>query len=43
MCVGIDLDILNGGDIIDDGSRAHVQAYGILRDIVRRHVDSDLL
>jgi hypothetical protein len=36
------LGTLNGGDVIDDGSRAHVQAYSILRDIVRRYVDSRL-
>ena len=36
------MGILNGGDVIDDGSKAHVQAYGILRDIVRRHIDSGL-
>ena len=42
MGIGIDLGTLNGGDVIDDGSKAHVQAYGILRDIVRRHVDSGL-
>ena len=42
MGVGIDLSVLNGGDVIDDGSKAHVQAYGILRDIVQRHVDSGL-
>ena len=33
---------LNGGDIIDDGSRAHVQAYGILRDAIQRHISSGL-
>ena len=42
MGVGIDLGMLNRGDVIDNGSRAHVQAYGILRDIVQRHVDSGL-
>ena len=42
MGVGIDLGMLNGGDIIDDGSRAHVQAYGILHDIIRHYVDSGL-
>ena len=36
------MSTLNGGDVIDDGSKAHVQAYGILRDIVRRYVDSGL-
>ena len=40
--VGIDLSMLNRGDVIDDGSKAHVQAYSILRDIVQRHVDSGL-
>ena len=42
MGVSIDLSMLNGGDVINDGSKAHVQAYGILRDIVRRYVDSGL-
>ena len=42
MGVGINLSMLNGGDVINDGSRAHVQAYGILRDIVRCYVDSGL-
>jgi hypothetical protein len=42
MGIGIDLGMLNGGDVINDGSKAHVQAYGILRDIVRCHVDSGL-
>jgi hypothetical protein len=42
MGVSIDLSVLNGGDVINDGSRAHVQAYGILRDIVRCYVDSGL-
>jgi hypothetical protein len=42
MGVGIDLGVLNGGDVIDDGSRAHVQAYSILCDIVQRYVDSRL-
>jgi hypothetical protein len=36
------LGILNGGDVVDDRSRAHIQAYGILRDIVRRYIDSGL-
>jgi hypothetical protein len=40
--VGINLGALNGGDVINDGSKAHVQAYGILRDIVQRHIDSGL-
>ena len=40
--VGIDLGVLNGGDVIDDGSRAHVQAYGILRDAIQRHISSGL-
>jgi hypothetical protein len=34
--------MLSGGDVIDDGSRAHVQAYGILRDIAQRHISSGL-
>ena len=42
MGIGIDLSMLNGGDVINDGSRAHVQAYGILRDIIRHYVDSGL-
>ena len=42
MGVGIDLSVLNGGDVINDGSRAHVQAYSILRDIVRCYVNSGL-
>ena len=42
MGVGIDLSMLNGGDVINDGSRAHIQAYGILRDIVQRYIDSGL-
>ena len=40
--IGIDLSTLNEGDVINDGSKAHVQAYGILRDIVQRYVDSGL-
>ena len=42
MGIGIDLSVLNGGDVIDDGSKAHVQAYSILCDIVQRYVDSRL-
>ena len=42
MGIGIDLGTLNGGNVIDDGSKAHVQAYGILRNIVRHYVDSGL-
>jgi hypothetical protein len=42
MGVGIDLSVLNGGDVINDGSRAHVQAYSILRDIVQCYVNSGL-
>ena len=42
MGVGINLSVLNGGDVINDGSRAHIQAYGILCDIVRCYVDSEL-
>jgi hypothetical protein len=42
MGVGINLDALNRGDVINDGSKAHVQLYGILRDIVRQHVDNRL-
>lgn len=34
--------MLNRGDVIDDGSKAHVQAYSVLCDIVRRHVNSGL-
>ena len=36
----IDLSTLSGGDTIWDGSKAHVQAYHCLRDIVRRHIES---
>ena len=36
----IDLSTLSGGDTIWDGSKAHVQAYYCLRDIVRRHIKS---
>jgi hypothetical protein len=30
MGVGIDLGVLNGGDVINDGSKAHIQAYSIV-------------
>ena len=43
MGIGIDLGTLNGGDVIDDGFKAHVQAYGILCDIIRRYVESGLV
>jgi hypothetical protein len=42
MGISIDLGTLNGGDVINDGSKAHVQAYSILCDIVQHYVDSGL-
>ena len=42
MGVGIDLGVLNGGNVINDGSKAHVQAYSILRNIVQHYVNSGL-
>jgi hypothetical protein len=40
--VGINLGTLNGGDVINDGSRAHIQAYSILRDTIQRYISSGL-
>jgi hypothetical protein len=34
----IDIRALHSGDVVSDGSRAHVQAYACLRHIVREHI-----
>jgi hypothetical protein len=39
----IDLSTLNRSNTILDGSRAHIQAYHCLRDIVRRHIENGIV
>ena len=42
ISVGIDLSMLNRGNVIDNGSKVHIQVYSILCDIVQRYIDSRL-
>jgi hypothetical protein len=42
MDVSIDLSTLNGGNVIDDGSKVHVRVYSIHYNILQRYVDSGL-
>ena len=36
----IHLQTIQSGDVVADGSRAHMQAYGCLRHLVRMHINS---